>query len=129
MQKDLAGIPGEISADVSVNGAAIPGTQKQFTPAVDGTSLHLTIDRAIQFKAETIIRESVQKHGADSGTIIVADPKTGAILAMANFPSFDPNEYSKAKTPAVYINDATTENYEPGSTMKTITMETGSILV
>ncbi len=125
MQKELAGIPGEISADVSVNGAAIPGTQKQFTPAVDGTSLYLTIDRAIQFKAETVIRESVQKHGADSGTIIVADPKTGAILAMANFPSFDPNAYNKATTPAVYINDATTENYEPGSTMKTITMATG----
>ncbi len=125
MQKELAGIPGEISADVSVNGAAIPGTQRQFSPAVDGTSLSLTIDRAIQFKAESVIKETVQKHGADSGTIIVADPKTGAILAMANFPSFDPNEYSKAQSPAVYINDATTENYEPGSTMKSITMATG----
>ncbi len=121
-EKDLAGVPGEISTEADKQGAWIVGSQRNFTPAVDGTSLQLTIDRAIQFKAETVLDDVVQKHGADGGAIIIADPKTGAILAMASAPGFDPNEYNKAKDPSVYLNMATTFNYEPGSIMKSLTL-------
>ncbi len=125
MQKELAGVQGSISTQTDLKGNWIVGAKRDFTPAIDGTSLRLTIDRAIQFKAENVIKSAVEKHGADSGSVIIADPKTGAIIAMANFPSFDPNDYGKAKDPAVYQNATTTENYEPGSTMKAVTMATG----
>ncbi len=122
MQKELAGTQGEIYSDTDKNGNVILGSQKEFTPAIDGATLSLTIDRSIQFKVEQVLKETVAKHGADSGSVIVADPKTGAILAMANYPSFDPNEYNKVTDPALYNNLAVVENYEPGSTMKTITI-------
>lgn len=125
LQKELAGTPGEITTQTDLKGNWITGSKRDFTPAIDGISLKLTIDRAIQFKTETVVRETVQKHSADSGSIIIADPKTGAIIAMANYPSFDPNNYGKAKDPQVYSNAASLESYEPGSTMKTVTMAAG----
>jgi cell division protein FtsI/penicillin-binding protein 2 len=121
-EKQLAGTPGVIEAEADHKGNWITGSKRTFTPAIDGVDLQLTIDRSIQFKAETVLKEAVEKHGAESGNVIIADPKTGAILAMANYPSFNPNEYNKAKNPSVYQNLATTQNFEPGSTMKTITM-------
>lgn len=124
-EKELAGVPGVISTQADKSGAWITGSDREFIPAQDGTTLSLTIDRAIQFKVESVLKDTVQKHGADSGTIIVEDPKTGAILAMSTYPSFDPNEYNKVKDPSVFQNLATIQNYEPGSTMKAITMATG----
>lgn len=125
LQKELAGTPGEIQTEADKRGNWIASAKREFTPAVDGTTIQLTIDRAIQFKAESVLKDAVSKHGADSGSVIIADPKTGAILAMANYPSFDPNQYNKVKSPADFVNTATTEEYEPGSTMKAITMAAG----
>ena len=119
--KDLSGTAGTIST-ASQAGNWITDNNRYFTPAKNGDSLLLTIDRSIQYKAEAALAADVQKHGADSGEVIVANPKTGAILAMANYPGFDPNQYGKAGTPSVYQNLATTETYEPGSTMKGVTM-------
>lgn len=121
-QKELAGQPGTISTQSDAKGNWITGGNRYFTPAADGSNLLLTIDRSVQYKAESALSADVQKHGADSGVAIVANPKTGAILAMANYPSFDPNQYGKVTDPSVYLNLATTETYEPGSTMKGITM-------
>ncbi len=120
--KQLSGTPGEISTQADKTGAWITGSQRDYTPEVDGTSLQLTIDRSIQYEVEKVLDQTVQQHGADSGVVIVADPKTGAILAMANAPSFDPNQYNKVTDPSVFNNAATMENYEPGSTMKGITL-------
>ncbi|MBU6447698.1 penicillin-binding protein 2 [Patescibacteria group bacterium] len=120
--KKLSGTPGEISTQADKTGAWITGSQRDYIPEVDGTSLQLTIDRSIQYEAEQVLSKTVTEHGADSGVVIVADPKTGAILAMANFPSFDPNQYNKVTNPSVFLNQATMENYEPGSTMKGITL-------
>ena len=124
-EKDLAGTAGQISTQADLKGNWISGSQRDYTPVVDGSSLVLTIDRAIQYKTEQVLKDAVQKHGADLGTAIVVNPKTGAILAMATEPSFDPNQYNKATDPSVYLNQATTQNYEPGSTMKSITMSSG----
>jgi len=121
-EKDLAGTVGELRQEKGVGGEWIFGGQRDFQPAIDGVSLVLTIDRTIQFKAESVIRDAVQKHGADSGTIIVVNPATGAILAMAGAPDFDPNEYNKQSDPKVYLNEAVTGNYEPGSVFKPLTM-------
>lgn len=119
---ELKGKEGSIRQDKDVSGAWIFGAKREMTPAEDGDTLLLTIDRAIQFKANTVIKDAVEKHEADSGSIVIEDPKTGAILAMANYPDFNPNEYNKVENPAVYQNGAAQGAYEPGSVFKAFTM-------
>ncbi len=84
-----------------------------------GHSLTLTIDEVIQYVAERELEDAVNRTHAKAGTIIVMDPQTGAILAMAVSPRFDPNAVS-ALTPERWRNRALTDAYEPGSTMKVI---------
>lgn len=92
-----------------------------FVPTREGVDLVLTIDRNIQFMAEQELQAAIEMYGAESGTIIVMDPKTGDVLAMANWPSYNPDEY--ANVPAErFINPAISEQYEPGSTFKVITV-------
>jgi stage V sporulation protein D (sporulation-specific penicillin-binding protein) len=121
-ETDLAGKAGSVLEEKDTAGAWIFGGKRDVVPEQDGVNLVLTIDKTIQFKAESLLKDAVSKHGADSGCIIVVNPKTGAILAMAGFPDFNPNEYNKAESPSVYTNEATVGNYEPGSTFKAITM-------
>jgi cell division protein FtsI (penicillin-binding protein 3) len=91
-------------------------------PAQDGADLILTIDKTIQFQAENILDDTVTKNGADSGCVIVANPKTGAILAIAGYPDFNPNQYNLVTDPSVFNDEAVTGSYEPGSVFKAITM-------
>ena len=90
-----------------------------------GASIILTIDRAIQAEIEAILDAAVEANGADSGTIVVANPQTGEILAMATTPRLDLNEYwqyaevFKGSTP---FNRAISQAYEPGSVYKVLTM-------
>ena len=118
----LSGAPGQITAQKDNGGIMIYGAAIDQQPAIDGVNLLLTIDQTIQFQAESMLKDMVDKNGADSGCVIVANPKTGAILALAGYPNFDPNQYSKADNPADYNNKAVTGNYEPGSVFKAITM-------
>jgi cell division protein FtsI (penicillin-binding protein 3)/stage V sporulation protein D (sporulation-specific penicillin-binding protein) len=85
-------------------------------------NLVLTIDRSLQFEAESVLNDTVQKHGADSGSVIIMNPKTGAILAMAGSPDFDPNKFNEVTDPKVFSNQSTMGNFEPGSTFKALTM-------
>ncbi len=80
----------------------------------------LTISNSIQYKTEEALAKAAKKSGSKSGKAIVLDPKTGEILAMANYPSFDPNEYRKLK-PAMWKNRAIQDNYSPGSVFKLVT--------
>lgn len=84
-----------------------------------GHSLTLTIDEVIQYIAEKELEEEVNRRHAKGGTIIVMDPRTGGILAMAVSPRFDPNAVG-ALTPDRWRNRALTDAYEPGSTMKAV---------
>ena len=84
----------------------------------DGESVKLTIDASLQYAIEQELRNSVVRTGARSGTVIVMDAVTGEILAMANEPSFNPND--KNVNPARRRNRAVTDGYEPGSTLKAI---------
>lgn len=95
-------------------------TEPNPVPA-QGADLVLTLDRDIQFLVEGILRDAVQRYGAESGTIVVMDPQTGEILAMASDPSFDPNNYGAASLPEP-LNAGVTGQYEPGSTFKVLTM-------
>lgn len=121
-EKDLAGKNGELYEEKDTSGAWIFGAKREEVAAVDGVNLVLTIDKNIQFQAQELLKQSVTKHGADSGSIIVVNPRTGEILAMAGYPDFDPNAYNKITEPQIYSNLATVGVYEPGSTFKAITM-------
>ncbi len=88
---------------------------------LEGSSVTLTIDRAIQYQAEKTLAAAVEKAQASSGIAVVLDPLTGEILALANVPTFNPNDPSRAKRPAMR-NRALTDQFEPGSTMKIFTI-------
>ena len=85
-----------------------------------GASIELTIDEQLQYIAERELRVGVQAARADAGTAVIIDPHTGEILAMASYPSFNPNEYSAAPESA-RRNRAVQDLYEPGSTFKLVT--------
>ena len=89
-------------------------------PGKSGTDIVLTIDRSIQYMAEKKLKEGIDKYGAESGSVIIEDPKTGAILAMASSPSFDPNKFNEVPTDQqnVFVNPVTGSNWEPGSIFK-----------
>lgn len=91
----------------------------RFEDQQDVGSVYLTIDKQIQFIAETALRNAVEKHKAVNGIAVVMDPNNGDILAMANSPIFDPNRYSKYPI-ANWKNRVVTDAFEPGSTFKVL---------
>ncbi len=84
-----------------------------------GSDIHLTLDTSIQHMAEKELEASILKYRAKAGVAIVVEPRTGEVLALANYPSFDPNNYAKL-TAEQRRNRAVTDSFEPGSTFKTI---------
>lgn len=121
----LSGENGILAGEKGVGGAIIFTASREYRPALDGADLVLTIDPNIQFKAEEILRGAIEKWEAEKGTIIISNPKTGAIKAMASYPDFDLNEYSKVKDAGLYMNPAVQSIFEPGSVIKPITMAIG----
>jgi len=116
----LAGTPGVRTVELSAMGQEIAGgVQVQQMPE-PGADLQLTIDRQIQFQAQLSLRRAVRDNHAKGGTVIVMDPRTGEIYAMANNPSFDPNAFADANK-GTLVNRAVTDTWEPGSVNKTIT--------
>ncbi len=124
-EKELAGTAGVMKGEKDAFGRTISIDMDNFTPAVDGSSLVLTIDPNIQFTVQERLKAVLEKWQSPGGTVIVEDPKTGAIKAMASFPSFNPNEYFKEKGAEVFANPATQQRYEPGSIFKPVTMSAG----
>ncbi|MFJ9116282.1 peptidoglycan D,D-transpeptidase FtsI family protein [Streptomyces sp. NPDC102394] len=120
LNKELSGKDGKIRYAQS-GGRLVPTAGSTETPAVPGSDVELTIDRDIQWAAQSAISEQVKKSGADRGYVIVQDTRTGEILAMANSPGFDPNDLSKANPNALH-NWAVEDAYEPGSTAKIMSM-------
>ncbi len=90
--------------------------------SLDGSDIYLTIDYNIQFQAEELLKQEQKKNNIDSGQIIVLKPDTGKILALANFPSFNLNQYSKETDLGIFQNSAVQKLFEPGSIMKPFTM-------
>lgn len=100
------------------------GIESHYNDLLQIEDLELTIDRNIQSQAEKVLKSLVDKYSPSAGTVIVQDPKTGKILAMGNYPNFDPNEYSKSPLQS-FMNAAIQSIYEPGSVFKVITMAAG----
>jgi cell division protein FtsI/penicillin-binding protein 2 len=89
-----------------------------------GADLYLTVDRRAQARVEQILANAVQKNEAEKGTAIVVDPGSGAILAMAVYPTYDPN-FREVDDYSTFVNWAVSEHYEPGSVFKIVTIASG----
>ena len=123
--KELAGSGGYLSSERDVGGRLITISDSDFRAAVDGASVVLTVDHTLQNFICKKLDEALEKYEADSGSVIVMNPKTGAILSMCGSPGFDPNEYGNVDDIAFYNNPAIFLAYEPGSIFKPITMAAG----
>jgi len=91
------------------------------SPEIPGRSLELSIDRAIQFMVERKLKEAVEKYQASGGMVGIIEPKTGNILSLASYPSFDNRNFIEYD-PVLYKNPFITNVYEPGSTFKALVM-------
>ncbi|MEE8456896.1 MAG: penicillin-binding protein 2, partial [Acidimicrobiia bacterium] len=118
---ELKGRPGKIIVEVDPGGRVIPQGEVLIEPAVAGSDIITTIDREIQFAAEQALTKAIQKTNAVAAAIVVLLPETGEIVAMASWPGLDLNDRSVV-TPAVLRNRAVADVYEPGSTLKTVTI-------
>lgn len=120
MNSIITGTAGRYSY-ARANGAEIPGSQSEIIAPKAGTTVRLTIDRDVQWVAAKAIAEAVKSTGAVNGTVIVMDPRTGAIIAHATAPTFNPN-YTKDVPLELMRNPSVQDVYEPGSTGKVMTM-------
>lgn len=118
----LEGKAGFIAEERSAIGAWISVGRREVKQDIKGSDLILTLDRTVQYKAENLLKQALEKWGAESGTIIVMDPRNGAILALANLPDFDLNGYSKVENVNIFNNSAIFDLYEPGSIFKPVVM-------
>lgn len=130
----LGGEAGWIDAEWDAYGNPLVLQQPDMQPAVDGADVTLTIDSAIQYLVERELKASIDEFKADSGYAIVQDPNTGAILAMANYPTFDPNKFNEVdeKDYGLFKNPTVSDIREPGSTLKILTyaaaIDAGAVL-
>jgi len=127
--KDLAGKAGSRRVIKDRLGRVVEGVGAD-EPPVDGKDLQLSIDSKIQFFAYQKLRDQVVAHKAKAGSVVVLDAHTGEVLALANYPSFDPEDRSNLSGEQLR-NRALTDVFEPGSTIKPITiglaLETGRV--
>lgn len=118
---ELAGKEGTTTYERGRGGQQIPGGYQESTPAVDGSSVQLTLNADLQWHAQQAIAKQVQVTGADSGSIVVLNVKNGEILALAESATVDPND--PGATPNLLGgSSAVSDVFEPGSTAKVITM-------
>lgn len=94
-------------------------------PAKNGDNIVLTVDRNIQAYSEKALAEGMKKSGATHGSVMVMDPQSGKVLAMANLPTYNPSEFFKVQDAAAFNNGTISAPYEPGSDIKTLTVATG----
>ncbi|MEA2573617.1 MAG: hypothetical protein QOH93_915 [Chloroflexia bacterium] len=128
----LAGEAGWIFAEHDNQGRPLVLEQPKVQAAKDGSDLVLTIDSAVQYIVERGLKQALDEYKAESGYVIVQDPNTGAILAMANYPSYDPNTFNKENNYEKFKNVSVSNIVEAGSTMKVLTyasaIDAGAVL-
>jgi stage V sporulation protein D (sporulation-specific penicillin-binding protein) len=115
----LRGKAGHLCAEMDQSGRILPEGQVEFVPPLPGRDIYLTIDQTVQFIAQRELEETVKKYNAAGGTVLVYEPKTGDILALASYPGFDPSDPSTYSMNRIR-NRAVCDSYEPGSTFKVI---------
>ena len=116
----LTGKSGKMIVEKDASGQTIPDGIKEAVPGRDGYDVHLTIDEVIQFMAERELKNAENKFQFSGGSVIVMDSSNGDVLAMANTPSYNPNEFGNYAEKN-WRNRAINDVFEPGSTFKIIT--------
>ena len=120
-QKVLAGTPGYISSyrDLS-NREIVLGSHTHQDP-VPGSDLVLSVDASVQYAAEQALAEGVKRDKAESGSVLIMDPATGGIVAWADYPSYNANDFNHTDA-ALFKDNVLSYVYEPGSVMKVVTL-------
>jgi cell division protein FtsI/penicillin-binding protein 2 len=119
--RELRGIEGFLQREKDAHGAPIVIGEEKRIDAENGRTFILWLDRVIQRSVELRLLEGIAKYGAKAGSVVVMDPKTGGILAMASVPSYDPSHFSDFDK-NVFVNPIVGSSYEPGSTFKVLVM-------
>jgi cell division protein FtsI/penicillin-binding protein 2 len=123
---ELSGKDGMLKTVTDVRSVPLTVSDKNIKePAVNGKNMVLTIDRNIQAQTEQALANGISRSGATNASAIVLEPTTGKVLAMANLPTFNPNEINKVTDGADFNNNTISNPYEPGSDIKTFTVATG----
>ncbi len=126
LNETLAGKNGLLKTVKDINNVALSiGDDNVKIPAVDGENVVLTIDKSIQRNVEKIIEEQTHVVGFANISALVMDPNNGRVLAMANYPGYDPANFGRVKSAADYINHVVEDPYEPASVCKTFAFATG----
>ena len=121
MDKDLRGTPGKETFEQGRDGTVIPVGQTSLEPAVDGQDVTLTINSGLQWYAQNALAQRVKETKAASGTVVIMDVKTGNLLSVASYPTFDPDT-DVGKKGVMLRNVAFSDVFEPGSTSKIMTI-------
>jgi cell division protein FtsI/penicillin-binding protein 2 len=118
---ELTGKSGYLRAERGGSNTMIVN-DREYTKAQAGSDLILSMDRGVQHQACMSLESAISKHQAEGGTVIAVHAKTGAILAICSWPSFNPNNYRNVDDVSIYNNPAILYQYEPGSVFKVVTM-------
>jgi stage V sporulation protein D (sporulation-specific penicillin-binding protein) len=131
LNEDLKGKSGRVMQDVDALGTPVLTGRYRKVDPIEGRDIHLTLDRSVQYVVEKILKQSVEKYNASSGSIIVMDPFTGNVLAMANYPTYFPGNFLEKEEALEDFphrkniekrNLNVSKTYEPGSVMKPVTV-------
>lgn len=124
--KQLLGTPGQLKAVTDVYGVPLAASENNVRKAaVPGTDVVLTIDVGMQAQVEKLLKAGLERAKSDSGSAVVIEAKTGAVKAMANWPSYDPANYAQTADAGVFNNMAVSDALEVGSVMKPLTVAAG----
>ncbi len=122
----LSGTPGQLKAITDVKGVPLVSNRDNVLKDPQaGERIRLTIDIGMQKKVEDLLRDHLPSVNSKSGSVVVMDPNNGEIKAMANFPTYDPAQFSKVTDASLFTNPAVSTPLEVGSSMKTLTVAAG----
>ncbi|MFA5961808.1 MAG: penicillin-binding protein 2 [Parcubacteria group bacterium] len=121
-ESELKGEGGKLFQNKDASGRWITTGDRDIAYAKNGNDLVLTIDHSVQYETEKMLAAAVKKFEAKRGAIIVMESKTGKIISMASFPTFNPNEYAKVEDMEAFRNLAVSDPYECGSVFKSFTL-------
>lgn len=132
LDKELKGKTGQLKAVTDVYGVPLAANRDNILIAPEaGTDVVLTVDLAMQKQLETILKNGLDKAKSGSGSAVIMDPRTGAIKAMANYPTYDPGNYGAVEDANVFNNAVASSPLEVGSIMKPLTaaaaLDTGAV--
>ena len=126
LNERLTGHEGLLKSVTDISGVPLTiGNQNINRPAKDGDDIVLTIDRNIQAYAEKALAAGLERSKATNASVVVMDPYSGKVMAMANLPTYKPAEFTKVMDAEAFNNPVITKPYEPGSDIKTFTMAAG----